>query len=184
MSLKPIARRSSGRTARSAVVAPCTIHEFEALDRTHADVVVSLRRLEKLVDRLEAAGEVDDTARAIAADLCTFFNGTARLHHEDEERVVFPPLLAGNDAELIQHVQRLQQDHGWLEQDWLEMEPTLRSIAEGFAWHDPALLREMAAVFCALYIEHIALEESVVYPASKQQLVAAEDALQRRSEPV
>jgi hypothetical protein len=41
----------------------------------------------------------------------------------------------------------------------------------------------MAAVFCALYIEHIALEESIVYPASKQQLVAAEDAFQRRSEP-
>lgn len=181
---KPVTHRSS-RPVRPAVVAPCTIHEFEALDRTHADVVVSLRRLEKLVDRLEQVGEVDEVARAVATDLCSFFNSTARLHHEDEERVVFPPLLAGSDAGLIQHVQRLQQDHGWLEQDWLEMEPTLRSIAEGFAWHDPALLREMAGVFCALYIEHIALEESIVYPASKQQLVAAEDALQRRSsEPV
>ena len=181
---KPVPRRSATRPARPAIVAPCTIHEFEALDRTHSDVVVALRRLEKLVDRLEELGEVDDTARSTATDLCEFFNSTARLHHEDEERVVFPPLLAGSNAELIQHVQRLQQDHGWLEQDWLELEPTLSTIAEGFAWHDPALLREMAAVFCALYIEHIALEESIVYPASKQQLSVAEDALQRRSEPV
>jgi hemerythrin-like domain-containing protein len=179
-----LSRRHANRPARPPVAAPCTIHEFEALDRTHGDVVQALRRLERLVDRLESAGEVDEAARSIAADLCTFFNGTARLHHEDEERVVFPPLLAGRDAELIQHVQRLQQDHGWLEQDWLEMEPTLRTIAEGFAWHDPALLREMAAVFCALYIEHIALEETIVYPASKQQLAAAEEALQRRSDAV
>jgi hemerythrin-like domain-containing protein len=182
---KPLTRRASNRPARPAIIAPCTIHEFEALDRTHSDVVVALRRLEKLVDRLEQLGEVDEVARSTASDLCEFFNSTARLHHEDEERVVFPPLLAGSDAELVQHVQRLQQDHGWLEQDWLEMEPTLRTIAEGFAWHEPALLREMAGVFCALYIEHIALEESIVYPASKLQLAAAEDALQRRSsEPV
>ena len=95
---------------------------------------------------------------------------------------MFPPLLAGRDAELIQHVQRLQQDHGWLQQDWLEMEPTLRTIAEGCAWHDPALLREMAAVFCALYIEHIALEESVIYPAAKQSMSLTEAAEQRRTQ--
>jgi hemerythrin-like domain-containing protein len=159
--------------------APVTLHEFEALDRTHAQVVQSLRELERLIDRLRA-DEIDAEARAAAAALCAFFDGTSRVHHEDEERVVFPPLLAGGDAMLVQHVQRLQQDHGWLEEDWRELRPHLRAAAEGLQGFDADLMHEMAAVFGALYIEHIALEESLIYPASKQCLQAVEIAERRR----
>jgi hemerythrin-like domain-containing protein len=78
-------------------------------------------------------------------------------------------------------VQRLQQDHGWLEEDWRELRPMLATIAEGYAWHEPEALRQMAAVFGALYLEHVALEESLIYPAAKERLAAAESAGQRRS---
>jgi hemerythrin-like domain-containing protein len=159
--------------------APVTLHEFEALDRTHAQVVQSLRELERLTDRLRA-GDVDTEARTAAAALCAFFDDTSRAHHEDEERVVFPPLLAGGDGTLIEQVQRLQQDHGWLEEDWRELRPHLRAVAEGLQGLDADLMREMAAVFGALYIEHIALEESLIYPASKQCLQAVEIAERRR----
>lgn len=169
----PLARR------RDRASAPVTLHEFEALDRTHAEVVLALRELERLIDRLDAGG-IDTEARAIAAALRAFFDGTSRTHHEDEERVVFPPLLAGGDAELIQHVRRLQQDHGWLEEDWRELRPHLSAVAEGLHWFDTDLLREMAAVFGTLYVEHIALEESLVYPASLQCLQAIEIAERRR----
>jgi hemerythrin-like domain-containing protein len=168
------------RPARAAVVAPVTLHEFEALDQTHAQVLQTLRQLERLVDRLDR-DEPDDAARAAASAICAFFDGTARSHHEDEERVVFPPLLRGRDAALIQHVQRLQQDHGWLEEDWHELRPMLTTIGEGYAWHEPESLRQMAAVFSALYLEHIALEETLVYPAAKERLTAAETAEQRRT---
>ena len=87
----PYARR------RDPTAAPITLHEFEALDRTHAEVVQSLRELERLIERLEA-GDIDAEARATSAALCAFFDGASRSHHEDEERVVFPPLLAGGDA--------------------------------------------------------------------------------------
>jgi hemerythrin-like domain-containing protein len=168
------------RPHRPAIVAPVTLHAFEALDRTHADVVQALKKLEVMIGRLDQQ-DVTPEVREWAAGLCEFFDGTARLHHADEERIVFPPLLAGNDTELIQHVQRLQQDHGWLEEDWLELRTQLSAVAEGYAWYDAAALRAMAEVFCALYIEHIALEESLVYPASKSKLVAAENAEARRS---
>jgi len=164
---------------RDRPVAPITLHEFDALDRTHAEVVQALRELERLIDRLEAV-DIDDEARASSAALCAFFDGTSRAHHEDEERVVFPPLLAGGDASLVQHVQRLQQDHGWLEEDWRELRPHLRAVAEGLHWLDTDLMRDMAAVFSALYIEHIALEESLIYPASRQCLQAIEIAERRR----
>lgn len=164
---------------RDRPATPVTLHEFDALDRTHGEVVQSLRELERLIERL-AAGDIDAGMRAAAAALCAFFDGTSRAHHEDEERVVFPPLLAGGDATLIQHVRRLQQDHGWLEEDWRELRPHLSAVADGLQWLDTDLLREMAAVFSALYIEHIALEESLVYPASKQCLQAIEIAERRR----
>ncbi len=167
---------------RDRPATPITLHEFEALDRTHAEVVQSLRELERLIDRL-AAGDVDADMRAAAAALCAFFDGTSRAHHEDEERVVFPPLLAGGDPTLVQHVRRLQQDHGWLEEDWRELRPHLSTVAEGLQGLDTDLLREMAAVFSALYIEHIALEESLIYPASRQCLQAIEIAERRRLAP-
>jgi hemerythrin-like domain-containing protein len=164
---------------RDRPISPITLHEFEALDRTHGEVVQSLRELERLIDRLEA-GDIDAQARAVSAALCAFFDGTSRAHHEDEERVVFPPLLAGDDAMLIQHVRRLQQDHGWLEEDWRELRPHLHAVAEGLHGLDTDLLREMAAVFSTLYVEHIALEESLIYPASRQCLQAVEIAERRR----
>jgi hemerythrin-like domain-containing protein len=168
------------RPSRPSLFAPITLHEFEALDRTHADVVLTLKQLERLVEHIDRAG-IDAQARAWAGAVCEFFDGTARTHHEEEERVVFPPLLSSQDQELVQHVQRLQQDHGWLEEDWRELRPTLSTIAEGYAWHDPVSLRQMCEVFCSLYMEHIALEESLIYPASKQRLMTAEDAGNRRS---
>jgi hemerythrin-like domain-containing protein len=156
-----------------------TLHEFEALDRTHADVVQTLKRLEKLVDRLDAGSDEVETRRQ-AAEICAFFDGAARTHHEDEERVVFPPLLASADAQLVECVQRLQQDHGWIEEDWRELRSHLSLVAEGCAGPEPGALRSMCEVFSALYLEHIALEESLIYPASKQRLVAAEEAAARR----
>jgi hemerythrin-like domain-containing protein len=168
------------RPARPGLASMFTLHEFEALDRTHAEVVQTLKQLEVLVHSIESDG-VDDKARASAAAICRFFDGTARAHHEEEERVVFPPLLSGADAELIAQVERLQQDHGWLEEDWRELRAQLNTIAGGYTGHDPVAIRQMCEVFSALYIEHIALEESLIYPASKQRLLVAEAARHKRS---
>ncbi len=74
-----------------------------------------------------------------------------------------------SDAELAHHVRRLQQDHGWLEEDWRVLRPQLEAIAEGQSWYEPEMLRQGCEVFAALYLEHIALEESLIYPASKQK---------------
>ena len=78
-------------------------------------------------------------------------------------------LLASGDAELVQPVRRLQQDHGWLEEDWFELAPQLRAVAEGQNGYDPDFLRAATQTFTEFYREHIALEESVVYPASRRR---------------
>ena len=139
----------------------------EGLDRTHREIVEMLARMHLLVEKLEVRG-IDAGVRQLAQDLCLFFDETARPHHAAEEEFVFPDLLASDDAELVQHVKRLQQDHGWLEEDWFELAPHLRAVANGQSWYDIDVLRSAVPTFTELYREHIALEESVVYPASRR----------------
>ena len=146
---------------------PATAVEFDALDRTHARVLATLADLQRLVEHLEAHG-IDDQARADAAMVCEFFSSTARSHHAIEEQQVFPELLLHADADLVQCIERLQQDHGWLEEDSIELEPQLQAVARGYSWYDLDSLRHSVDVFATLYQEHIALEENAVYPAARQ----------------
>jgi len=156
------------RPARPARTAAPPLPSFESLDATHHEVMLTLGRLARLLDHLEAQG-ADEDARQRAAEICSFFDGTARSHHNAEEQIVFPSLLASDDEELVQHVRRLQQDHGWLEEDWLELGPQLRAVAEGYNWYDLDVLRSAIPIFSELYRDHIALEETIVYPASRRR---------------
>jgi hemerythrin-like domain-containing protein len=106
----------------------------------------------------------------MAAQVVDFFSNSAREHHAEEERVVFPPLLTSPDEQLVHHVVRLQQDHGWLEEDWIELSPQLKAVSEGYSWYDLDLLRAAIPVFTELYLDHIDLEESLIYPEAKRVL--------------
>lgn len=160
------AKPRAPRPARPARAPAPSLPPFEALDKTHHEVLLMMERLDQLMAQLEEHGMTGET-RALADTICTFFDNTARSHHAAEEEFVFPKLLRSADATLVQHVLRLQQDHGWLEEDWLELQPQLEAIARGYNWYDPDFLRTAIPVFAELYREHIALEESTVYPASR-----------------
>ena len=142
---------------------------FTVLDACHQRTLAMLDELSLLVARLDHGG-VDERARAQAAKIAGFFSTTARQHHEDEERHVFPPLVEGGDPQVVQTVLRLQQDHGWLEEDWFELAPHVQAIAAGFDWYDIDVLREGVAVFSALSRDHIELEESLIYPAARERV--------------
>lgn len=146
---------------------------FEVLDVCHRHIVLTLGKLSAVIARLSAVGP-DQECRAMARDVERFFTTTVRQHHEDEERHVFPQVLVNADDDMVQAVSRLQQDHNWLEEDWMELAPHLVAVAEGQSWYDVDLLREGAAVFTALLHDHIALEEAVVYPASRGRLALAQ----------
>lgn len=167
----------------AAAAAPVVLsdqQEMEALDSCHREVLGALRGLVTLLDHLDDQG-VDSTARQMAADAVRFFSETARAHHADEERVVFPGLLRSDDAVLVQHVQRLQQDHGWLEEDWLNLSPQLDAVSKGYSWYDIDELRHAVDVFTALYQDHIDLEESLIYPEARRLLAQRPDAGQGRA---
>ena len=154
---------------RSTDETPSTVDGIDVLDACHRQILFTLGKLAALVSRLKRIG-ADAEARAMAAEIVRFFSTTAREHHREEECHVFPALLATGDPEIVQAVLRLQQDHGWLEEDWMEISPHLDAVACGNSWYDLDLLQEATEVFIALSHDHIALEESCIYPQARARL--------------
>lgn len=153
--------------------ATVSLDGFEVLDACHRQTLVTLDLLAALVTRL-ASGGPDAQARAMATEIIRFFSTTARAHHEDEERHLFPKLVTSGDPEIVQAVLRLQQDHDWLEEDWMELSPHVDAVACGQSWYDVDVLREGVEIFTALSHDHMALEESCIYPQARERLRAGE----------
>lgn len=146
---------------------------FGFLDSCHQELVVRLQDLKTLAHTLVTEGSTAETRRQAKA-LQDWFNATARHHHLDEERHVFPALLSSQNPELVQATERLIQDHGWLEADWCEIEPSLSAAAAGQGWFDPLVLNHAIDVFTQLYLDHMNLEESLAYPEARQRIPLSE----------
>ena len=142
---------------------------FKALDTCHRQIHEHLAELAELLERLDATSS-SVHSRQKAKTIEAFFSETARAHHAEEERNVFPGILLTGSAELVQAVQTLKQDHGWIEQNWIELAPMLRAIAQGEDWVDMDELKHNAEVFLNLCHDHIVLEESLIYPEAKARL--------------
>jgi len=145
--------------------------DLALLDAYHRQVRDHLDRLAALATRVENESPGDET-RAEACAIEAFFSGSMQDHHRLEEATVFPSLLDSGDAEIVTAVHTLRQDHGWIEQNWIEIAPQLRAIAQGNHWIDPAEFMHGAEVFLELCYGHTALEEVLVYPQGQARLEA------------
>lgn len=147
---------------------------FEMLEACHERVERSLRLLTRLAEHLDRQGW-DDPARRAASDVLRYFDIAAPLHHEDEERHVFPAALAAQDAAITAAVHRLQQDHQDMHRAWQAVRTSLERFARDA--HPPetppaplaADERSAWAAFASLYDAHIRLEEHLVYPAASSR---------------
>lgn len=145
--------------------------DFEALDACHQQVLAHLLQLVSLAEQLRD-NDPGPNEKLRAAAIEGFFSGTSRQHHEDEEKTVFPLLLESEDPQLIAAVRTLQQDHGWIETNWSELSPLLSAIASGIGWPDSKEFGAEVRVFAQLCRNHIALEETLIYPESKARWAA------------
>ena len=146
------------------------LDRFKALDACHQQIHAHLAELADLIEQLETSSD-SALCRQKAKTIEVFFSQTSREHHAEEERNIFPGLLQSERPELVQAVRTLQQDHGWIEQNWLELAPMLRAIADGEDWVDMAELKHNAEVFLSLCHDHIVIEETLIYPQARQQFV-------------
>jgi hemerythrin-like domain-containing protein len=145
---------------------PAPTQQFKALDECHLQIQSHLVELQRMALHMETAG-LNEADRKLAGEIEGFFSTSSREHHEQEEKHVFPPLLAAGTEEMKAAVRSLQQDHGFIEENWIELGPQLRGIAEGNDWFDTAEFQHNVSLFLELLNGHIALEESMIYPESK-----------------
>jgi len=150
---------------------------FEMLDACHERVERMLRLLGKLREHTVAHG-ADEQARQAARDVMRYFDQAGPNHHEDEERHVFPPLLAQRDPAVVAVVIRLKQDHREMAVMWARVRAALSALVEagddwaGFSAEDG----QRFDAYDALYRRHLLDENGVVYPAAR--VVIRDEALQ------
>jgi len=161
---------------------------FEMLAACHERITRMLALQAKLQQHLQDTG-CDESARQAARDVMRYFDLAAPLHHQDEERHVFAPLLAGADAALRELAQRLTQDHRQMEVAWLAARRTLLAVAEcpASGWTPlSAAQTEALNQFAALHRQHLDDENAIAYPAAQAALpptavqAMSRDMMQRR----
>jgi hemerythrin-like domain-containing protein len=147
---------------------------FEMLMSCHELVQRMLRLLQRLRAHLATMG-CDEQAQQAARDVMNYFDVAAPAHHEDEERHVFPPLLAA--CSCVEIVQRLQREHVEMAALWPQARAALQQVADG-AWQGFSPDEERTLEhYMRLYDWHVAAENELVYPAAAARLDAVAQAV-------
>ena len=150
--------------------APSLDEPLEILEACHGRIEAQLQTLERLLDYLPQQG-ADEQARQAARNILRYFDLAGPNHHEDEERNLFPTLIARAGTEETHAVQSLVQD---LLSDHVRMAAALdvvrgqlTPIADGIgtALDEPAVRR-----LAELYRQHIDKENHDLLPLSRRLL--------------
>ena len=149
-------------------------HPLELWEACHERVRRMNELLVRLVGHIREHG-IDEQARVTAQSIRRYFTEASPLHHMDEERDLFPCLLAHTAARppsiaaerVAGAIATLEAEHQEIRQMWMELAPMLQDVEQGDASRlDDALV----AAFVSRYRAHLALEEEVIGPALKRQL--------------
>lgn len=161
--MKPIALTEPASSRRPPTEATSFDEPLTLLHACHDRVHERCALLQKLWQHMATHG-ADAQAQSAAANILRYFDVAAPHHHEDEERHVFPVLLASGDAKLEQCARTLLQQHQDMAAAWQQLRPLLQAVQQG---QTPDLTTHAALIehFVALYEAHIALEEEVAFPA-------------------
>lgn len=134
----------------------------------HHDFVARLHSALYLPELVTAAMR----ARAMANDLLDLFTEGVFQHHQDEERELFPAVIAaalpGEEVQYVKGmVRRLVDEHRDMERRWGELQPAVREIASGGTPAvDAARLEDLVQHFFA----HAHYEEDEFLPAAQRIL--------------
>ncbi len=150
---------------------PSLDEPLEMLEACHERIEAQLNTLERLLDYLPQHG-ADEQVRQAARNILRYFNLAGPNHHEDEERNLFPALIARASEEEAAAVKLLVRDlladHARMAAALDVVKRQLTSIAEGVGTIlDEAAVRRLAE----LYRQHIAKENTTLLPLSRRLLL-------------
>lgn len=131
----------------------------------HVGILKRLQSLDALPALLEPAAQ----ARQIAADSLAFFREAIFEHHLDEERDLFPAVLAsaqpGAERERVQGmIERLTREHRAIETLWKGLEKALKRVGKG---QDADLDADELHQLVSAYAAHAGYEEAEFLPLSE-----------------
>ncbi len=141
---------------------------IDDFSQCHVGIIAHLNQLGELPALLEPAAR----ARHIAAETLQFFRDAVYEHHAEEERELFPAVLAsavkGEERDKVQSlVNTLTAEHRKVETAWAKLEPKLKAVAKG---HDTDVDVEQINALVKTYLAHARLEEEVFLPLSQSIL--------------
>lgn len=134
----------------------------------HDGILAHLDSFGELPALLEPAAR----ARKVAEETVAFFRAAVYEHHAEEERELFPAVLAsavkGEERDKVQNmVNWLTQEHRDVEALWARLEPQLKKVAKGqVAEVDGDAITHLVAKYRA----HARFEEDEFLPLSEQIL--------------
>lgn len=146
--------------------APSFDDPLEMLRACHGRIQSQCDTLNKLLAHLSQHGCDTQTQQAARAIL-RYFDTAGRHHHDDEEKDLFPRLLATSSDEAHTLVARLLGEHQIMDAAWLRLRSDLTGIADGTSARLDAAAAEH---FIAVYDSHIALENSQLLPLAEKLL--------------
>jgi hemerythrin-like domain-containing protein len=138
---------------------------LKTLYHSHEGIVKQLRELGELPRLAQQMAQ----ARRVSAASVALFRNNVLVHHQDEERDLFPAVIGsaspGAERESAQALAaRLVAEHRDLEQMWKTLEPSVRAVARGRAEGlDAALLERLVQA----YVAHARFEEEHFLPLAQ-----------------
>jgi len=150
---------------------------LEMLAACHVRIERQCATLRRLVAHLVRHGS-DSEAREAAANVMRYFDTSARHHHADEEKDLFPALIesvAGSDAVCVRELtEGLSSDHRELEARWQRVRAVLERVVAG---ERVSLKSEDVEALVTLFERHIQREEGELLPMAARLL--SDDELDR-----
>lgn len=143
-------------------------HPLDNFSNCHEGIISHLNKFEQITNFVEAA----TSARKIAEDTIAFFRAAVFDHHAEEERDLFPAVLAsampGEEQSIVQMmVDGLTAEHREIESQWVRMEPKLLRLAKGHLIEiDGAAVQKLVAQYTA----HASMEEREFLPLAEKIL--------------
>lgn len=152
-------------SASAAVPSSADATPVDDFSNCHSGIV---RQLDALAD-LPALLEPAQRARTTAQQTLVFFRDVVIEHHADEERELFPAVLAsaapGEERDAIQvMVDRLTAEHRQVEAQFQRLESALKKVAKG---QDTDLSAAAVAELVRVYKGHAAFEEARFLPQAQ-----------------
>ncbi|WP_418315627.1 hemerythrin domain-containing protein [Piscinibacter sakaiensis] len=144
---------------------PSDNQPLDEFSHCHAGILAQLESFRGLPDLLDPAAR----ARRIATRTMGFFDDVVRAHHADEERELFPAVLAsarkGAEREMVQGtVDRLTAEHRQIEAMWSRLSPALKDVAKG---RDSDLDASSVQRLVDTYVAHARFEEQMFLPLAQ-----------------